>query len=62
VSRRLAGARQVHTDLVRDALSVRRRRVVRLLRMTRRHPEPEYFDIDDPILVPSVVTPVSPVT
>jgi hypothetical protein len=61
-SRRLAVARQVHTDLVRDALSARRRPVVRVLRMTRRHPEPEYFDIDDPILAPSVVTPVSPVT
>ncbi|MDQ7907896.1 hypothetical protein RB614_25560 [Phytohabitans sp. ZYX-F-186] len=54
-SRRLAVARQVHTDLVRDALSLRRRRVVRLLRMTRRHPEPEYFDIDDPILAPAAV-------
>lgn len=62
VSRRLAVARQVHTDLVRDALSARRRPVVRLLRMTRRHPPPAYFDIDDPILAPSVVTPVSPVT
>jgi hypothetical protein len=51
-SRRLAVARQVHTDLVRDALSARRRPVVRLLRMNRRHPEPEYFDIDDPVLAP----------
>jgi hypothetical protein len=61
-SRRLALARQVHTDLVRDALSARRRPVVRLLRMTRRHPEPEYFDIDDPILVPApaAVAPASP--
>ncbi|BCB88986.1 hypothetical protein [Phytohabitans suffuscus] len=59
-SRRLALARQVHTDLVRDALALRRRRVVRLLRMTRRHPPPGYFDIDDPILVTAPVTPVSP--
>jgi hypothetical protein len=59
-SRRLAVARQVHTDLVRDALSARGRPVVRLLRMTRRHPEPEYFDIDDPVLAPAPVTPVSP--
>jgi hypothetical protein len=50
-NRRLAVARQVHTDLVRDALSARRRRLVRLLRMSRRYPEPGYFDIDDPILL-----------
>lgn len=49
-SRRLALARQVHTDLVRDALSVRRRPVVRLFRMARRHERPRYFDIDDPNL------------
>ncbi len=49
-SRRLALARQVHTDLVRDALAVRRRRFVRLLRLTRRHPQPRFFDIDEPTL------------
>lgn len=54
-SRRLAVARQVHTDLVRDALSARRRPVVRVLRMTRRHPPPGYFDIDDPVLAPGPV-------
>ena len=59
-SRRLAVARQVHTDLVRDALSARRRPVVRVLRMTRRHPEPEYFDIDDPILAPAPVPTPTP--
>ncbi|WP_320067996.1 hypothetical protein [Micromonospora sp. RTGN7] len=47
-SRRLALARQVHTDLVRDARAARGRPVVRLLRMGRRHPWPRYFDIDDP--------------
>ena len=47
-SRRVALARQVHTDLVRDALAVRTQRVVRLLRLARRHPRPSYFDIDDP--------------
>ena len=36
-SRRLALARQVHTDLVRDALSARDRPLVRLFRMARRH-------------------------
>ncbi|MEV1289880.1 hypothetical protein [Micromonospora sp. NPDC049679] len=47
-SRRLALARQVHTDLVRDALSARRRPIVRLLRMARKHERPRYFDVDDP--------------
>jgi hypothetical protein len=49
-SRRLALARQVHTDLVRDALSARDRPIVRLLRMSRRHARPRYFDVDDPTL------------
>ncbi|MFE0594076.1 hypothetical protein [Micromonospora echinospora] len=49
-SRRLALARQVHTDLVRDALTARRRVLVRLLRMARRHDRPRYFDVDDPTL------------
>lgn len=48
-SRRLALARQVHADLVRDALAIRRRPLVRLLRLARRHnPPPRFFDIDDP--------------
>jgi len=46
--RRVALARQVHNDLVRDALALRRRRLVRVLRLARKHPEPAYFDIDDP--------------
>jgi hypothetical protein len=50
-SRRVALARQVHTDLVRDALAVRSRPLVRLLRLGRRHAVPAYFDIDDPTLV-----------
>jgi hypothetical protein len=49
-SRRLALARQVHTDLVRDARAVRRLPLVRLLRLARRHPQPRFFDIDDPAL------------
>lgn len=51
-SRRLALARQVHTDLVRDALFARDRPMVRLLRMARKHERPHYFDIDDPTLTP----------
>lgn len=49
-SRRAALARQVHNDLVRDALAARRRRLVRVLRLTRKHVEPRYFDVDDPTL------------
>ncbi|MGC1210282.1 MAG: hypothetical protein WA890_03300 [Micromonospora sp.] len=56
-SRRLALARQVHTDLVRDARAARGRPLVRLFRMGRRHPWPRYFDIDDPTLAaPADVT------
>jgi hypothetical protein len=49
-SRRVALARQVHDDLVRDARAVRRRALVRLLRFARSHPEPRFFDIDEPTL------------
>lgn len=47
-NRRVALARQVHNDLVRDALTLRRRRLVRLLRLARAHARPAYFDIEDP--------------
>lgn len=61
VSRRVALARQVHNDVVRDALGMRRRLRVRVFRMARRHPVPAYFDIDDPtlnpVLVPAVIPP-----
>ncbi|MFG2042669.1 hypothetical protein [Dactylosporangium sp. NPDC048998] len=49
-SRRVALARQVHNDVVRDALAVRRRALVRLFRLARKHPVPAYFDVDDPSL------------
>lgn len=49
-SRRVALARQVHTDLVRDARALRGRPVVRLIGLARRHPPPAYFDVDDPTL------------
>jgi hypothetical protein len=49
-SRRVALARQVHNDVVRDALAVRRRLPVRALRLARKHPRPAYFDVDDPAL------------
>ncbi|WP_434743645.1 hypothetical protein [Micromonospora sp. SH-82] len=56
-SRRLALARQVHTDLVRDARSARGRPLVRLLRMGRGHEWPRYFDVDDPTLPASADVP-----
>jgi hypothetical protein len=49
-SRRAVVARQVHTDLVRDALTARGRPLVRLLGMARRYPRPTYFDIVEPTL------------
>jgi len=51
-SRRVGLARQVHNDIVRDALAARSRPLVRLLGFNRRHPRPEYFDVDDPTLDP----------
>ncbi|XVV17764.1 hypothetical protein ACQP2X_37450 [Actinoplanes sp. CA-131856] len=60
-SRRVVLARQVHTDTVRDALTARRRPLVRALRMARRYPRPQYFDIEDPALpAPFVPAPTSP--
>ena len=58
--RRVALARQVHTDLVRDALLARHRPLVRLLRMARRHPRPHYFDIVEPTLPPLAPAPRTP--
>jgi len=64
-SRRVGLARQVHTDQVRDALTARRRPLVRALGMARRYPLPQYFDIEDPALAESaagVPMPSSPPT
>ena len=54
-SRRVALARQVHNDVVRDALAIRRSGPVRLLGLARRHSSPAYFDIDDPAITPGGV-------
>jgi hypothetical protein len=56
-SRRVVLARQVYTDSVRDALTARRRPLVRLLRMARRYPRPTYFDIVEPALLEQPVPP-----
>jgi len=51
-SRRVSLARQIHNDLVRDALAMRGRRLVRVFGFGRRLTVPAYFDIEDPILGP----------
>ncbi|MCY1142230.1 hypothetical protein OWR29_29900 [Actinoplanes sp. Pm04-4] len=64
-SRRVVLARQVHTDLVRDALTARRRPLVRALRMARQYPRPQYFDIEEPpmpaaVHIPAPAVPAAP--
>jgi hypothetical protein len=49
-SRRVSLARHVHNDLVRDALALRRRRLVRVMGVARKHPVPAYFDVEDTVL------------
>lgn len=44
--RRLALARQVDTDSVRDALTLREHHIVRWAGLARKHARPTYFDID----------------
>lgn len=58
-SRRVGLARQVHTDLVRDALTSRERLLVRALWMARRYPRPQYFDIEEPVLAVAVPVPTT---
>jgi hypothetical protein len=43
-------SRRFHNDAVRDALVVRRRRVVRLLHLAGHAPLPTYFEMDDALL------------
>jgi hypothetical protein len=56
-SRRVVLARQVHTDLVRDALTSRRRILVRVLGLARRYPLPQYFDIVEPVMPEPLTAP-----
>lgn len=58
-SRRVVVARQVHTDLVRGALTSRERLLVRALGMARRYPRPQYFDIVEPAMR-ALPTPAAP--
>ncbi|WP_221323317.1 hypothetical protein [Actinoplanes sp. L3-i22] len=61
-SRRVVLARQVHTDLVRDALTARRRKFVRVLRLPGRYARPRYFDIVEPVMPPLPIPASSPET
>jgi hypothetical protein len=54
VSRRVALARHVHNDVVRDALAMRRRIWVRAFQLAKKHPRPTYFDVDDPTIAAPV--------
>jgi hypothetical protein len=56
-SRRVMLARQVHTDLVRDALMSRQRLLVRALGIARQYPLPQYFDMVEATL-PALPVPV----
>jgi hypothetical protein len=58
-NRRVGLARQVHTDLVRDALTARERLLVRALRMAKRYPRPQYFDIEEPAMVVALPMPTT---
>lgn len=48
---RVALARQLHNDAVRDLRALRGRRLVRLLHLSGRRPLPGYFEIDDALPV-----------
>ena len=51
-ARRVALARRFYNDAVRDTVSLRRRRMPRLLRLAGAEPLPVFFEIDDTIPVP----------
>ena len=48
-NRRVALARQIHTDFVRDAVASRSLPAAVLLRLHRGLPRPRYWNIDDPM-------------
>jgi hypothetical protein len=50
VTTRTSFARRFHNDTVRDALVVRRRRVVRLFRLAGSARMPSFFEMDDTVL------------
>jgi hypothetical protein len=47
---RVVIARRVHNDAVRDTLTLRRRRKVRYFKLAGTAPQPEYFEIVEPVL------------
>ncbi|HVV12286.1 NUDIX hydrolase [Amycolatopsis sp.] len=46
---RVVIARRVHNDAVRDTLALRRRRKVRYFKLAGTAPQPEYFEIVEPL-------------
>jgi hypothetical protein len=46
---RVVIARRVHNDAVRDTLALRRRRKVRYFKLAGTAPQPEYFEIVEPV-------------
>ena len=48
-NRRVALARQIHTDFVRDAVASRSLPMSVILRLHHRLPRPQYWDIEDPL-------------
>jgi hypothetical protein len=48
-NRRVALARQIHSDFVRDAVASRSLPMSVVLRLHHRLPRPEYWDIEDPV-------------
>ncbi|PRY40298.1 NUDIX hydrolase [Umezawaea tangerina] len=56
---RVVLSRRVHNDAVRDTLSLRRRRLIRWLKLAGTAPQPEYFEIAEPMEAAesSVLTP-----
>jgi hypothetical protein len=48
-NRRVALARQIHSDFVRDAVASRSLPMAVLLRLHHRLPRPAYWDIEDPV-------------
>ncbi|HET7530201.1 MAG TPA: hypothetical protein VFJ98_04500 [Mycobacteriales bacterium] len=57
---RASFARRFHNDAVRDALVVRRRRIVRYLHLAGRAPLPAYFEMAEPTFVMSEVAAAAP--
>jgi hypothetical protein len=56
---RVALARQLHNDAVRDVRALRGRRLVRALHLSGRRPMPAYFEIDDALPATERIQPIT---